>query len=159
MPETLCISLLIGGGLLVAAELFIPGGVLGAIGGVMLAIALIMAFSSESFSTQAATWMTAGVVAFVILTAAAWMKYFPMTPIGRGMTISKDLSDASGTDDTLLALAGKSGEAISDLRPAGFARIDGRRVDVVTQGGMIEEGTPIKVIEIEGNRVVVKKLT
>lgn len=159
MPETICISLLIGGGLLVAAELFIPGGILGMVGGVMLAIALIMAFSSDSFSTEAATWMTAGVVAFVILTAVAWMKYFPRTPIGRGMTISKDLSDASGTDDTLASLAGKSGEAISNLRPAGFARIEGRRVDVVTQGGMIRKGTPVKVIDIEGNRVVVKKVT
>jgi membrane-bound serine protease (ClpP class) len=152
-------ALLIGGALLVSAELFIPGGILGTIGGFMLAIALIIAFSSDSFSTRTASWMTLGVIAFVILTAVAWMKYFPITPIGKGMTISKDLSDASGTDETLVALEGKAGEAISDLRPAGFARIDGRRVDVVTQGGMIEKGTPVKVIDIEGNRVVVKKLT
>jgi len=159
MPETLCISLLIGGGLLVAAELFIPGGILGVFGGAMLAIALIIAFSSDSFSTQAAIWMSAGVVAFVVLVAVGWMKYFPRTPIGRGMTISTDLSDASGTDSSLTSLEGKSGEAISDLRPAGFARIDGKRIDVVTQGGMIAKGTPIEVIDIEGNRVVVKKLT
>lgn len=156
MQDTVCIALLIGGALLVAVEVFIPGGVLGTIGSVMLVIALAMAFSSDSFSTEVASWMTAGVIAFVVLTVVAWMKYFTRTPIGRRMTISADLSDASATDETLVGLAGRSGEALSDLRPAGFASIDGRRVDVITQGGMIGKGMQIRVVKVEGNRVVVK---
>ena len=41
------------------------------------------------------------------------------------------------------------------VRPAGFARIDGRRVDVVTRGEMLDKDCPLIVVEIEGNRVVV----
>ena len=44
------------------------------------------------------------------------------------------------------------------LRPAGFAEIGGRRVDVVTRGENIESGAAVKVLEVEGNRVVVCKV-
>jgi len=41
------------------------------------------------------------------------------------------------------------------LRPAGMALINGRRVDVVTEGAMIERDTPVRVVAVEGMRVVV----
>jgi membrane-bound serine protease (ClpP class) len=44
---------------------------------------------------------------------------------------------------------------VATLRPAGIARIDGRRVDVVSRGEMIESGSPVRVLSVEGNRVVV----
>ncbi len=56
------------------------------------------------------------------------------------------------------ALLGKEGSTKSDLHPGGIAVIDGRRVDVVTEGGMIAKGQSIRVIEVEGNRVVVRQL-
>ena len=39
-----------------------------------------------------------------------------------------------------------------------MALIDGHRVDVVTEGPMIESGTPIKVVATEGLRTVVRAL-
>ena len=45
---------------------------------------------------------------------------------------------------------------MTPLRPSGTAVINGRRVDVVTEGGMIERNTPVKVVAIEGMRVVVR---
>ena len=41
------------------------------------------------------------------------------------------------------------------LRPSGLATIDDERIDVVTEGEVIQKDQPIKVIEIEGNRIVV----
>jgi membrane-bound serine protease (ClpP class) len=49
--------------------------------------------------------------------------------------------------------------ALSDLRPAGYARIDGVRVDVVTDGGYIAAGSPIEVIADQGYRRVVRSVT
>jgi membrane-bound serine protease (ClpP class) len=46
--------------------------------------------------------------------------------------------------------------AQSNLRPSGLALIDGKRIDVVTEGPMIERGTPVKVVAVEGMRVVVR---
>jgi membrane-bound serine protease (ClpP class) len=56
------------------------------------------------------------------------------------------------------SLAGKTGVALSDLRPGGIAQIGGERVDVVTRGDYVRAGTPIEVIRDEGYRRVVRRL-
>ena len=48
------------------------------------------------------------------------------------------------------------GVALTHLRPSGTAKINGQRVDVVTETGFIERGTPVKVVAIEGVRIVVR---
>jgi membrane-bound ClpP family serine protease len=52
---------------------------------------------------------------------------------------------------------GKDGVAVTMLRPAGSAMIDGKKYDVVTRGDFLDKGTPITVVAVEGNRIVVKK--
>ena len=49
-----------------------------------------------------------------------------------------------------------TGTAVTQLRPSGVATINGQRVDVVTEGGLIERGTPVKVVAVEGSRIVVR---
>jgi membrane-bound ClpP family serine protease len=46
---------------------------------------------------------------------------------------------------------------VSPLRPAGFARIENRRIDVVTRGELLDDGCPVRVVEVHGNRVVVAR--
>jgi membrane-bound ClpP family serine protease len=47
---------------------------------------------------------------------------------------------------------------LSPLRPAGFARIDGKKVDVQTRGELLDQGCEIEVIDTLGNRVVVRRV-
>ena len=54
------------------------------------------------------------------------------------------------------ALVGKSGAAVTDLRPAGKATIEGRRVDVLTEGAYVARGTRVTVVRVEGNRIFVR---
>jgi len=54
-------------------------------------------------------------------------------------------------------LLDQTGTALSALRPAGTAVINGKRVDVVTEGQMIDPGTPVRVVAVEGMRVVVRQ--
>ena len=54
-------------------------------------------------------------------------------------------------------LLDQQGEAFTDLRPSGKANINDQRFDVVTEGVFLEKGDPIRVIAIEGQRVVVRK--
>jgi membrane-bound serine protease (ClpP class) len=56
-------------------------------------------------------------------------------------------------------LLNQTGSALTPLRPSGTALINGRRVDVVTEGGMIERNTPVKVVAVEGMRVIVRALS
>ena len=53
---------------------------------------------------------------------------------------------------------GRTGTALSPLRPAGIADVDGARVDVVSDGEFIEAGAPVEVIRVDGNRIVVRAL-
>lgn len=55
-------------------------------------------------------------------------------------------------------LMGKEGTAITTLRPTGTALIDGERVDVVSEGAYINQGNKIKIIKVEGTRVVVREI-
>ena len=55
-------------------------------------------------------------------------------------------------------LVGLEGETISDLRPSGWIRVDTQRVFVVSEGDFIEKNCKVKVLSVDGNRVVVKKL-
>ncbi len=61
---------------------------------------------------------------------------------------------ATGSHD---ALTGKEGVACTPLRPSGTGLIDGRRVNVAADGEFIEKDSPIRVVEVEGNRIVVRK--
>ena len=55
------------------------------------------------------------------------------------------------------ALLGALGLALSELRPAGVARFGERRVDVVSDGEFIPPGEAIRVIAVDGNRIVVER--
>ena len=52
---------------------------------------------------------------------------------------------------------GDSGQAVSKLRPTGKAKFGDAIVDVVAEADFLDKGTNIEIIEIHGNRVVVKK--
>lgn len=51
---------------------------------------------------------------------------------------------------------GCEGVATTVLRPAGIARFDNIFLDVVTEGVFLEPGTPVKVIAVEGAKIVVR---
>ena len=51
---------------------------------------------------------------------------------------------------------GRSGVAVTPLRPAGTARFGDERVDVVTLGEFIAPNADVVVIKVEGTRVVVR---
>ena len=53
-------------------------------------------------------------------------------------------------------LVGKIGEVITELRPSGTVRIDGRPIDVVSEGVFIKKGTQVVVLSVSGSRVVVR---
>ncbi|RMH71567.1 MAG: hypothetical protein D6675_06370 [Gemmatimonadetes bacterium] len=59
-------------------------------------------------------------------------------------------------DANLERLVGQTGYALTALRPSGTAVIEGQRVDVVTEGIFIEKDAPVKVVNVEGTRVVVR---
>jgi membrane-bound serine protease (ClpP class) len=83
----------------------------------------------------------------------AWLKYFPDSRLARKFVSQGSVGDL-GVER--LELLNGTGTALTQLRPSGTAAIKGERVDVVTEGGLIERGTAIKVVAVEGARIVVR---
>lgn len=152
-PVILLIVLLAAGMLLIGAEIFVPGAVLGTLGGMALFAAVIVAFN---ISTALGFYTLFGVLILTLLSVVIWIKLFPRSGIGRQMTLSED-GKAFKSSESKETLIGKTGTAYSELRPAGYALIDGQRMDVIAEGGIIDKDQPVTVIKVEGNRVVVRK--
>lgn len=152
-PTEIYIVLVIAGLMLVGAEIFMPGGILGTFGGLALIVAIVIGF--RQFGAVKGTYSALVIVLMIGVAMVLWIKVFPKTAIGKRMTVSEDLADSKGTESGIALLLGEEGEAASDLRPAGYATIKGKRVDVVTQGEMLLRGSRVKVVEVESNRIVV----
>ena len=89
------------------------------------------------------------------------MKIFPKTPVGKHFTLAGptfNRKEGRGTEKGLDQLVGKEGQTLTALRPAGIAFIEDKRVDVVTRGEMIDKESAIKVVKVEGNRIVVEMI-
>jgi membrane-bound serine protease (ClpP class) len=158
--------LLVASGIvLLVLEIFvIPGfGLAGILG-----IGALLAGLSLSYVGAGASWefilRAAGRVVFSLLLALvaslALLRFLPRLPFGRrliletGLPANQGYASAPESDSHWL---GKSGTALSTLRPAGIAEIEDQRVDVVSDGEFIDSGEPIVVTRVDGNRIVVRR--
>lgn len=151
MSAEICIGLAIVGVIFILVEVFVPGGVVGALGAVILAVGIVGGFFH---SLTFGLWLLLAALAIGLLIFWLWLRYFPRSPIGRRMILEQDASAWHGHAANQ-GLLGQRGTTHTPLHPAGVVLIDGRRVDVVTRGEMIAAGCPVEVVEIEGNRIVV----
>ncbi len=159
--------LLAGAGLaLLLAEIFvIPGfGIAGALGLAALVGAFVLSMTGAG-DTPVVVLEAAGrvVIALLItlLAALVSLRYLPRLPFARRLILSSDLGTGPAHGSAPLSdqhWVGKRGQAASVLRPAGIAHFDGERVDVVSDGLLIERGAAIEVTHVDGNRIVVRQL-
>ncbi len=159
------------GVVLLAVEIFVlPGfGVTGMLGIAAILVSLVLAMVGRMPSGPVLpTWpqlqlpvlkvlggfVGAGIGALVLA------RYLPKTSLFRKLELTASTSAAEGyTSSTGSArtLLGATGVAETMLRPAGKGRFGDRLVDVVTEGDLIEKGQPIKIVLVEGSRVVVTR--
>ena len=134
-----------------AVELFLPGAILGTIG-------LFVALGSTYWAFHTGHNVTGGI--FVGVLAVFFPAFFLLWRklLGQVLSLKTDLKAARPSTIIDESLLGKEGDALSQLRPSGIALIVGKRYDVVTEGDLLDKGTRIKVIDVSGNRLVVKKV-
>jgi membrane-bound serine protease (ClpP class) len=136
----------------------VPGhGFPGILGGVALLASVFLAFGIP-FTFIAIQSISSAIVLTVVL-FAVFARYYPQNAWMRRLA----LVDAQGPDyvssSDFSSLRGMTGVAASFLRPAGVAQIDGKRVDVLTEGEFIAAGTPVRVMRVEGARIFVEPVT
>jgi len=144
------------GFVLLCTEVFLPGGVLGVLGGCALLYAVVLGY--QQFPPVYAHLLLVGVVLGVGLGMVWWAQYLPRSFIGRRLTLTRSQADSSTVDSKMSSLLGEHGVAHTDLRPVGIALFRGQRYDVISDGGVIARGTAIRVVGVEGNQVLVRPL-
>jgi len=160
-------ELLIAGAgiILLAIELlFIPGfGIAGILGILAILGGLILSMVGPGDTPQFIMLTAARTVLSIVVALVAtllFMRFLPKLPFGRRLVLDTELSAEEGfasSPDTDRSWLGKTGHAATPLHPAGIAEIDDQRVDVVSDGEPIDAGELIKVVRVDGNRVVVRR--
>jgi membrane-bound serine protease (ClpP class) len=170
----LAIMLFLLGLALVGIEIFlIPGFGITGVSGILLILAGLVLAGIDKAPESSADWAEligkmlrygltmagAGVLAFVL------SRYLPKIPYANRLMLvppedKPEVEEASPLPgvDVAVTLLGQVGTATSMLRPAGLAKFGDRYIDVVTEGDFIAPGTSIQVVEVEGTRIVVKRV-
>ena len=163
----------VGLALIVVEIFFIPGfGIVGGLGLVSLLAGLFLSFTFTDFSFSLYSWnfdrfrdagmtVTLTALGLVVMTAALW-KVFPHTPLHGWLVLDEEQQVSRGytvqTESERVAAIGLKGTATSMLRPAGRARFGDKTLLVVSRAEFVEPGTPVQIVEVEGNRYVVDRI-
>lgn len=169
LVESWEIILFVLGVALLLVEIFvIPGfGIAGVSG--LAAVLLALGFSligNIGFSFPSGEAISS---AILTLAASLVMMVIAMFSLGRflpksdrfgQLVLAPELTAATGytSADTHTEWLGRTGTALTDLRPSGTAEIDEDRIDVVTSGEYIGKGTAVEVVEVKGSRVKVREV-
>lgn len=150
------IGLVVIGLALIAVDFYLPGFVLGSIGIVMMLVAVGLCYRDYGLNWACVTFLVEAVLGVGI--GIVVIKYAPQTAAGRKMILSHEQTAMHAGLEQAPELVGAQGVAQTVLRPSGMALVGGKRLDVEAESGMIESGSAIKVVAIEGTRIVVRKL-
>ncbi|WP_053219178.1 NfeD family protein [Virgibacillus senegalensis] len=151
------IILLVLGIIMIIAEIFVPGGILGILGTGAVVAALFM--SSADMGHMA---MSIGIA--VLSSIIVSVLLFKTIGLEKGFFKNIILKDATTTEQgyvssvSRLDLIGLEGRSVTMLRPSGTAVFGDERLDVVTEGAFVEKDTPVKVVKTEGSRIVVRQI-
>ncbi|MEM0895820.1 MAG: NfeD family protein [Verrucomicrobiota bacterium] len=157
---TLVVTLICLGFVLLALEVVLPGGVAGLIGAVVLLIGIVALLVSPEFDFlgTGTRWLIASaVIAVVGLSFIWWMKNFHKMPFIRGEILEAEIAGTGvGPMDDLHALVGRSGVALTDLRPEGKVRVEKVRYDAFVVTGCVERNAMVEVTGVKNGKLRVR---
>ena len=146
------ISLLVIGLILLFCEILLPGMILGMLSLLCLGGSIAAGYINTDHGHIFLVINLASICTFI-----AWFViFFPNTKFAK--KISSQSTTVGELDIDHTSLLNQIGEAFTDLRPSGKANIQEQRVDVITEGIFLEKGDSVKVIKIQGQRIVVRKI-
>lgn len=153
-----CLILSVIGVALLITELFLPGfGVAGLTGVACLIAVSIMQFVCNNALT--ATLVTVVLGAIVVVMVLVFMRSMKKGLLFRSPIVLKDKIEAEAVQPSAgvpADLVGKTGTALTPLRPSGTAEIEGKRYSVVTDATFVDAGAGITVVSVDGSKITVK---
>ena len=143
--------------ILLIIELFVVGAVIGIIGIVLIIVSMIMLGDNILV-------MLFNVIVALIFSIIEWVivvKVFNRKiPFFDKVVLNDSTSTEAGyrSHDDCSYLVGKTAYTTTDLRPAGIITLDDKRIDAVSDGTFILRNKKVKILEVEGSRVVVREI-
>lgn len=156
----LAYGLIVLGFLLMGAELvLLAHGISLVLGVAAIIVGIAMIFANSS-AHGVATLST--VLGLMVILGPLAIYIWPKTPVGKRLLLK-----AADEDDTvanlpvnleLEQLRGRYGKTLSALRPSGVTEFDGRRIDTMSEGTMIDPGVWVRCIDVKAGRVIVRQV-
>jgi membrane-bound serine protease (ClpP class) len=159
------------GVLLLIVEIFvIPGfGIAGIAGIALMLTSVVLSLLAFDFRVsrdlgllnRALLTVSTSVILTVVLGYLA-VRLLPATGASRRLVLGQALTIQDGftshdTQDQRAIPLGTMGEAATDLRPAGKVRVEGRKLDAVSEGGYIGSGARVRIVEWRAGTAVVRE--
>jgi membrane-bound serine protease (ClpP class) len=143
------------GVVVIIAEIILPSGGILAIAALgVFGYSLFIVFKEISV-TIGFFFVTADLILIPVLVIVG-LKLLARSPVTLRKTLSRE-EGVSSQSSELESYVGAHGNAVTDLRPAGIAVINGKRVDAVTRGEYLEKDTAIIVSAVTGNQLIVRQ--
>lgn len=142
---------------LVVLEIMIPsGGILGVLAAISLLVAIGAGYAHGGFHAGTLFLLAAVMILPIVLYLMVHM--WPKTPMGKRIIMHPPSEDTVLPANRLLPAEwiGRKGVSLVALLPAGAVRIDERILDAITEGVIIEKDSPIVVVAVRDNRLVVR---
>lgn len=153
------VGLAVAGVVAIIVEVFVPSlGLIGLAGFAAIVASIVMVFRGFG-ALVGSIYLGATVVVLPVL-IVLYFRYLPRTFIGKRL-IQHAVQDPAGGYASFSAekyegLTGKEGVAVTVLRPVGIVLIEGAKYSAVTPGEFVDKGLPVRVVKVEGSRIVVR---
>jgi membrane-bound ClpP family serine protease len=143
---------------LATLEVFFPSaGILGFLAACSILGGILLGFDH---SATAGTIILLASIAGLPITLVLALKYWPQTAVGRRVLLTaptrEEVMPLDPELQRLRAMVGQVAEAKCDMLPAGAIVLDGRTIDAVSEGMPVDVGQRVRIVEVRGNRVVVR---
>lgn len=153
---TAIVVLFLAGILLLAIEVFVPGMIVGIIGGLAILAGVVTAFSLYGSDGGLIALLSGGLllgvtlyVEFVVLPKSKLAKKISMQSTVEG-TSQPAVADLSAVLD-------QQGETVTPLSPSGYIAVNGRRYEAFSQSGFLAKGIAVRVTGLDNFRLIVTK--
>jgi membrane-bound ClpP family serine protease len=152
MTWLIVVSLILVGVLFLLLEiLVVPGTTLVGLGGIALVIGgVVVAFNHYGVTTGAMTLIGALVVSLIAISLALKSNTWKKAMLGSELDGRVNVVEAGRVNP------GDEGTTITRLNPMGKALIGDEYYEVSSKDNLIAENTPVTVVKVEGNKIIVK---
>jgi membrane-bound ClpP family serine protease len=144
------------GVLFLAAEVFVPGAVLGILGAVAMAVGCGIAFVRLGAAGGAVA--TASAIVLLGFTLYAELVWLPKSRLGKGMVVESSVDAQSQPPIALADIVGKAAEAETPLVPSGYVLVEGKRYEAFSPAGHVAKGALLRVAGQDNFRLIVTKI-